>query len=260
MTPRGLGFLADPSEIVSAQLVAYHARSMPRMGTPIASLPASFSWRAHVPSIADQGPTNSCVGQALASSVHLLTIVGGYPIERPSALTIYAFARLETSPRSALFDGGSSPTDAINVMKREGMVPESRWPFDPSKVDEVPPWDVFQHVSDVMVGQHYRVAQGRGAAQLLREAVAQNYFPTFAMDVDDAYLDYDGSDVYRAANGKYVGRHMQTVIGWGDGYLEVLNSWGDAWGDGGVSRIADSFIESRACDSFIIPTTLQMVR
>ena len=230
------------------------------MGTPIASLPASFSWRAHVPSIADQGPTNSCVGQALASSVHLLTIVGGYPIERPSALTIYAFARLETSPRSALFDGGSSPTDAINVMKREGMVPESRWPFDPSKVDEVPPWDVFQHVSDVMVGQHYRVAQGRGrrscSARRSRRTTSRRSPWTWTTHT----LDYDGSDVYRAANGKYVGRHMQTVIGWGDGYLEVLNSWGDAWGDGGVSRIADSFIESRACDSFIIPTTLQMVR
>lgn len=47
---------------------------------------------------------------------------------------------------------------------------------------------------------------------------------------------------------------MQVVVGWGDDYLEVLNSWGDEWGDGGFARISESFIQSRAVSSMIVLT------
>lgn len=252
MTLRGCGFHDDPREIVSAQLVAYHARDL--VGAASSSLPREFSWRAHVPGVANQGSTNSCVGQAFASSLELRSILMGSPIRRPSAKAIYDLARMERNRTAPLFDGGCGPQDAINGIKLSGIVAEERWPLTAENVNVKPEWDVFQHGLAATIGQHYRIQDGNGAAQLLREAVHQRYLPVFAMDVYENFQDYDGSGVYRATGGRFVGRHMQVVVGWGDDYLEVLNSWGDEWGDGGFSRISESFIQSKAAGSFIVLT------
>lgn len=248
---RGCGYLPDPDEIVSAQLVAYHARGLVAAQP---SLPREFSWRAHVPSIAQQGATSSCVGQAIASSLHLRSILAGSPIRRPSAKAIYDLARMQNDRTAPLFDGGCNPTDAINGIKLGGIVAEERWPLTEENVNVKPEWDVFQHGLAATIGQHYRIQDGNGAAQLLREAVYQRHVPVFAMDVYQDYADYDGSAVYRATGGAYVGRHMQAIVGWADDYFEVLNSWGGEWGDGGFSRISEGFIQSKAAGSFIVPT------
>lgn len=130
-TLRGCGFLPDPDEIVSAQLVAYHARALVGASS---SLPREFSWRAHVPSIAQQGGTSSCVGQAFASSLHLRSILMGSPIRRPSAKAIYDLARMQDNRTAPLFDGGCNPTDAINGIKLSGIVAEERWPLTEENV------------------------------------------------------------------------------------------------------------------------------
>ena len=255
---RGCGFLPDPDEIVSAQLVAYHARAL--VGAAPSSLPREFSWRAHVPSIANQGASSSCVGQAFASALYLRAALMGSPIKRPSPKAIYDLARMQDNRTAPLFDGGCSPTDAINGIKLSGIVAEERWPLilptddDPGNVNVKPDWDVFQHGLAATIGQHYRIQDGNGAAQLIREAIHQRYVPVFAMDVFEDYRSYDGSAVYRTTGGSYVGRHMQAIVGWADDYFEVLNSWGDEWGDGGYSRISESLIQSKACNSHIVLT------
>ena len=74
------------------------------------------------------------------------------------------------------------------------------------------------------------------------------------MDVDQSYVDYDGSDVYRVAGPDFVGRHMQCVVGYAEDHFEVLNSWGADWGSGGFARIGQDFLESRACNAWAVPT------
>lgn len=269
MTLRGCGFHSDPDEIVSAQLIAYHARAL--VGAAPSSLPASFSWRAMLPTLpggspdmVDQGRTSACVGAALSSSILLRSHISGNPIKRPSVKAIYDLARMQAAPRAAtLFDGGCSPTDAINGIKEYGLVAEWRWPLQDQNagtdyINAKPPLDVFHHGLEALLGQHYRIAPGRGAAQLLREALFQGYIPTFAMDVFEDYQSYDGSAVYRSTGGHFVGRHMQAIVGWAEDYFEVLNSWGLDWGDAGFSRIADSFIESRGVDSLLVPTVIPL--
>ncbi len=253
MIAKGCGFLPDPDEIVSAQLVAYHARAL--VGSS-ASIPEAMSYAFLVTDIANQGSSSSCVGQAFASSIHLRSIVSGSPIAKPSAKAIYDLARMQRDRVAPLFDGGCSPIDAINGMKLSGLVAEERWPLTSENVDVKPDWDIFQHGLDALLGQHYRIAEGRGSAQLIREALAKGYFPTFAMDVYGNYADYDGSAVYAAADGRFIGRHMQCIVGYDGDVFAVLNSWGKDWGQGGFSMMSASFIESRSCNSLLVPTVI----
>lgn len=257
MSVRGLGFLPDPREVVEAQLVAYHAREL--YGAAV-GLPSVFSWRAYVETVPDQMSTSSCVGQAFANALHLHGLIRGEAMPRPSAKAIYDFARmLDTGITHPLFDGGSRPSMALNGMRDYGLVAEERWPLTEANVNDKPAWDVFRHALSATLDQHYRIASGRGAGQLIREALASRYLPVFAMDVDAAFMDHDGRDVYRGLAGPVVGRHMQAIVGWDGSRFEVIGSWGTGWADGGFVMLSEDFIESAACDSFIVPTLSPVV-
>ncbi len=248
----GLGFIDDPSEIVEAELVAHHVSGLIRSSA--ATAPEVFSWRAHVPAVADQWSTNSCVGQAFASSIELRAILTGHPIHRPSAKAIYDMARmLDVGKDADLLDVGSSPSRAIEGMRTYGLVAEARWPLTVENVNVKPAWDVYQNSLNARLGQHYRITPGPGACNEVRKALVAGYLPVFAMDVDQRYMDYDGTSVYRVGL-ESVGRHMQCVVGYAEDYFEVLNSWGPSWGDGGFARIGQDFLESRACNAWAVPT------
>jgi hypothetical protein len=248
-------FIADDPDIVEAQLVAFHASQL--VGSPT-NLPGSVSWRPYVRTIPDQGPTSSCVGQAFATAIETRSHVAGSPIDRPSAKAIYDIARMIGTGRTApLFDGGSSPTDAMNGMREYGLVSERRWPFSIDAINVKPSLDIFHAGCDALLGQHYRIASGGGAANMLRQALAKGFIPCFAMSVDDAFMAWGDSAVYSAPLGPSVGWHMQAIVGYSDDFFEVAGSWGGSWADGGFVRIAASFIESSSLvHSILVPTVL----
>lgn len=253
---RGCGFIEDPSEIVEAELYARNARGLIGSTT---SVPESWTWAVTdaMPRPRDQGPTSSCVGQALAASIEMRSAIQGHRVV-PSAKAIYDIARMMDARGSALVDAGSQPSRAIEGTKEYGLVSESRWPFSVADIDVAPPLDVFHAGCDAMLGQHYRVTPGRGAAQAIREALVKGYIPVFAMTVDEAYDQYDGSDIYRVPSGRSLGRHMQAIVGYLGETFEVLNSWGASWGREGVARVASTIIESSNVSSIIVPTIVPL--
>jgi C1A family cysteine protease len=253
---KGLGFIPDDDEIVSAQLVAYPAHAL--VGVPV-GLPASISWRSLVDLVPDQGGTSSCVGHAFASSIDLLAKVRGNPIARPSASAIYAFARKrQVGPDAPLFDGGTSPSVAIEVMKDFGLAAEERWPFDSAHINDEPPLDVFHAGADALLSQHYRIANTSLAQDMIRQALAKGYIPTFAMSVDDAFMGWFGRAVYRGPDGASKGWHMQAIVGYADDYFEVLGSWGRNWADEGFVRIHESFFTTQNVGSILVPTIIPL--
>lgn len=251
---RGLGFLPDPPEVVEAQLIACNVQHLPGIAleTP---LPSSFTFGAYVPFVPDQGATSACVGEFFASSVRVASRARGDDVD-PSEKAVYDVARLVMGQRDALLDAGCYPTAAINGVMRYGFVARERWPLTDANVNDLPPWDVFQHGASAILGQYYRIAPGSGAARQLKLALRAGHVPGFAMDVDESFMRYDGSDVFRTLGGPVVGRHMQAIVGWEDDVFIVLGSWGAGWGARGFARIASSFIESLACDSMLVPTVL----
>jgi C1A family cysteine protease len=253
---RGCGFIEDPSDIVDAELYARNARGLIGNTT---SVPESFTWAVTgaVPRARDQASTSSCVGQALAASIEIRSAIQGHRVV-PSAKAIYDLARMMDARGRPLVDAGSQPSRAIEGVKEYGLVSESRWPFSVADIDVPPPLDVFHHGCDAMLGQHYRITPGRGAAQAIREALVKGYIPIFAMTVDDAYDRYDGSDVYRAPSGRALGRHMQAIVGYYGETFEVLNSWGPAWGRDGIARVASGIIESSDVSSILVPTIVPL--
>lgn len=244
-----LGLIPDRQRDVDADARLRHVGIL--LGAQRIAGPIHIDRRDLLDGVQDQGGSNSCVGQALASSIYLTAASSGQTIERPSAKGIYDLARLVDSP-NVLDDVGSRPRAAIIGMQDYGMVANSRWPLTALNVNDKPPLDVFQHAYPARLSAYYRIV-GASSALLVRTALARGFFPVFGMPVDEAYQAHDGRTTFTGLRGPMVGYHMQCVIGCGTDDLLVLNSWGRGWGDGGFIRIADAAFDTLAFD-VLVPT------
>lgn len=264
--PRGKGWKQDDPNVIDSELVGRHVSHLLTAEPLFGEMPDSVDYTGHLGGeIPNQMNTSSCVGQAFATALHVAARVAGIPIPRPSAKAIYDFARGEDRPYIELQDEGSRPLAAIRCIQEKGLVADSVWPllFHPGGISNVnvrPPLDVYTHALEATLGSYYRIASGRNASELVRLALARGYCPVFAMPVDEVFERWSGSAVYEGRVQPILGWHMQAITGYGPGYLNVPGSWGKAFADDGVVKIATNYFDSGECRDIIVPTAVPNVR
>lgn len=264
MIIRGLGHLPDTDADVAEDLEKRHVAGL-LVGGPTAAM-ASLDRRSLF-SPKDQGGSSACVGCAKSRAIWGLLRGRGLDVPMVSDKGIYDVARLFDRPRQELFDLGCRPRAAMDGISEYGICAESRWPLEPSATDLLelppntawinyaPPQDVFRAAAGALVTGHYRVDSG-DIVRLLKDALAQGFFPVFGMHVDDGYFAYDGNGIYRGLVGPSHGGHMQMLCGFDDEAFWVLNSWGTGWGLGGFARLSLDFLASAACFDRIVVTAV----
>lgn len=244
---RPLGHIKDDRDFELADLATRHVTAL--VGVRFSSA-ANVDHSQRLDAIQDQGPSNSCVGQALATSLYMRGQLSGMPIPRPSALAIYTHARLLDANYQPLSDDGSRPRSAMRGLTEYGVVANERWPLDMARINDPMPLDVFQHALDSVVTDYYRIASGLGCSALIRTALAKGYIPVAAVPVDQSFEDM-GTGVYDGPRGPSLGSHMVAFAGSGDGYLRIANSWGRSWGDAGFGSVSDLFVDRYAVDILV---------
>lgn len=257
MTTRGRGWRPDDPAVVEAQLVSHHVSGL--IGAPSSVVLSELDYTSLLDKIPDQGPTSSCVGQALATALFLTAAIAGTPIVRPSAKAIYDFARGEDQPYVHLVDDGSRPLAAMHCGVEKGLVAESDWPLiiHPGGISNInvrAPLDVYQNALGHKIGAYYRIPAGPGASEAVRHALSQGYCPIFAMPVDEAYEQWDSEKIYEGRKGASLGGHMQAIGGFADGCIIVPGSWGTSFARGGIVRIANDFLDSGECTDILVAT------
>lgn len=261
--PRGLGWIPDDPVLVAAQQARSPFSVLEELlpGEPRSTVSYAACMLGGIP---DQGGTSSCVGFAFSTALFIIAAIAGTPIPRPSSKLIYDFARAEDRPYSRLLDLGSRPVAAANVLTTKGMVADADWalrfmPDGTSNVNQRPYLDVFQTALAYRLGSYYRISAGGGASAAVRRALDRRLCPVFAMPVDAAYQRHT-SGIYEGRKGASLGGHMQAFCGYGDGYLEVVTSWGETHGERGIVRIANDYVDSGECTDIITPTLLPALR
>jgi hypothetical protein len=245
-TPRLLGYIPDAPDDRDRRFGA-----SPILASPPLTGAASYDYR-HLDSPRVQ-LGNSCVGQSIAAAAYLAMKIAGTPITFPSALLPYTGARLLDAPKQPLFDAGCRPRLAMLYAREHGMVAEERWRESFDSIDAVPPLDVWEEGECAKLESFYRIPDGAGAADGMREALRRGHCPIFGMTVDDRYSQI-GSRVYDSPGGTQHGGHMQCVVGWVEALdaFVIRNSWGPAFGEGGYAYIASSFMERFTYDKWVI--------
>lgn len=221
----GLGYRPDVKEIND------HRFAAPRPGLV---LPARYSMRAKMPAVGDQLAIGSCTSWASLAAYRWLLIQAGVGDLDGSELAQYAWSRmLEGTLKS---DAGAMIRDAVKVLAKRGMAPESAWPYDPEKFALKPTRTV-----EGLARIHQALTYERVPVDLyaVKTAIAAGFPVIIGISV---YQSFEGDQA--AASGivpmptpgeQLLGGHALLAIGYDDAVrrVEARGSWGPKFGDQG---------------------------
>jgi hypothetical protein len=213
-----------------------------KLGLPSRELPESFSLREYVVEVLDQGPTNSCVAQAIAQAMRIQRAFRDEPAPLYSPLFFYFNGRARTGDER--FDDGTYVASTFDGILDKGMTEEKYWPFNSWKVNRRPSWNAYRMAADSsQIKGWYRVYDDDADALLLaiKSAVHAGRPVVAGWRVNKTFLDDRGPAVVENPSGSMAGGHAMVVTGWDGDNIEVLSSWSSRWRDGGYVLLSPDY-------------------
>ncbi|HWF27238.1 MAG TPA: C1 family peptidase [Mycobacterium sp.] len=195
--------------------------------------PVEYDLRPSMPAVYDQGQLGSCTGNAIAAAMEYERDRQGLSDFVPSRLFIYYNERALEGTVSS--DSGAVIRDGIKAVNREGVCPETLWPYDIGVFTVKPPKRCYVAAKKDTAVQ-YEAIQTLGD---LKDAIASNLPVVFGFTV---YQSFESQSVAQTGvmpmpkpSEATVGGHAVVAVGYSDpkGHLIVRNSWGPSWGDRG---------------------------
>lgn len=232
---RSFGYLRDPEDPRDRPFAA-------RLGAFAGSSPpASASLERADVRPKDQGGTSSCTGQAVSQAVRLAYLHKGVTCPELSALDVYYRGRAEYGGQQS--DDGSYLRSVVSATKQGGIADERVWPFSDFEVNRNPNMLARQSAFDRKGTRgYYRIDSGD--VDGVRRAIAAGYPVVGGWQVDQRFLEYDGSGVISGQMAP-IGGHAVCVTSYAaDGTFRLLNSWGLSWGVNGYGVTDSMFIAS----------------
>lgn len=210
----------------------------------VGPLPTRVDLRPQCPPPYDQGELGSCTANALAGALEFDEIRGGSHIPWiPSRLFIYYNERaLEGTVGT---DSGAQIRDGIKVIVREGVCPESEWPYDISRFAEKPSARAYTEASHDRISSYFRLPQ---STLQLKACLADGFPFVFGFSV---FSSLESESVARTGiiplpqpGDSLIGGHAVACVGYDDDrhLFTIRNSWGSNWGDSGYGYLPYSYL------------------
>lgn len=208
------------------------------------SIPAAASLRQYAPRRKNQGQQGSCVGWASAYAARTIleaSATGDDPNRVAfSPAFLYNQIRINNSCE------GSYTSEALEKMKNDGLLFLSKFPYDENDCTNEPDGSQLQEAENYKIRGYNRLTQSGDDYDVDIEAVKQNIAqggpvviafkvpPSFNYHQDKLW-EPEGNEPRRVEE---YGGHAMCLIGYDDnfsgGAFEVMNSWGDDWGNDGI--------------------------
>lgn len=195
--------------------------------------------------VSDQGPVGSCVANAVCDGLELCRAQEG-KVEQLSRLGLYWFSRALHGGQWE--DGGTHFWAALKQASTMGVLPESSWPYDPSKAGVEPPNKLIVLASDNRVGGYYAI-DAEARCDIIELCLRADQPVGFAAQLSKADYKNPHPDAVIGPPKDDWGWHAQLVVGMrvmadGTRHFRVRNSWGEDWGDGGYIWISEEYLGS----------------
>lgn len=212
-------------------------------------LPSRVSLEKYCPPRLNQGSQGSCVGWS--SSYAARTIQQSYATgQSPSAVAF--------SP-SSLYNQIKLPNcqgayihDAMEVMHKRGVLPFKEFKYNQYDCDKTPSPSQMTMASQYKTRGYERLWENEGGTDILaiKQNVAQGAPVVVGMLVGGSFMNaMQGRKLWKPTASdrrmRGFGGHAMCVMGYDDNYeggaFQIMNSWGDRWGDDGFCwvRYAD---------------------
>jgi C1A family cysteine protease len=217
----------------------------------LAALPPKVDLRPECPPPYDQGQLGSCTGNAIAGAVqferekqHLK------PDFVPSRLFIYYCERVIEGTVDT--DSGAQIRDGIKVVAKQGVPPETEWPYDINRFADQPPQQAFTDALKDRAVSYSRLAQ---SLSQMKGCLASGYPFVFGFTVYESFESQQVAQtgvVPMPASGESVlGGHAVMAVGYDDTSQRfiVRNSWGEGWGMAGYFTMPYAYLTERNLSS-----------
>ncbi len=200
---------------------------------PPKRLPARVDLRRWSPPIQYQGSIGSCTAHALLASFGYLERRAGLRPRRLSRLFLYYNARVLEG--TAATDDGAMIRNGVKTLRKQGVCPETLWPYRVRRFAEQPPPPCYTAAIDHHVISYHRIH----GLEEMRQCLAEGFPFVFGLTT---YESFEGPQVARTGRVELPkrgeedrGGHSVCVVGYDDRARRFLvrNSWGADWGRAG---------------------------
>ena len=197
--------------------------------------------------IRDQGAEGSTVGFAVAAAME------GLWARKTNKMVVLSPRYLYNSARAAKNwkgDTGAYVKDAVQIVRTQGAVIESVWPYKPGEFDSKPP-------TSLEMADRFRAKAAREVMSLAEiKAALQNGSPVVGGITlyQSSMRDTSGIIPDPTSKDSIVGGHAICIVGFDDikKMLKFKNSWGASWGKEGYGYISYSYAEENLKDAWVL--------
>jgi C1A family cysteine protease len=216
----------------------------------LTALPPQVDLRGQCPAVYDQGQLGSCTANAIAGAFEFDLLRQKAADFMPSRLFIYYNERvMENTVQS---DAGAQIRDGIKSVAKQGVCPESEWPYDIAKFADQPPAQCYTDALNHQVTSYQRVTQ---LLNQLKGCLAHGNpfvlgFTVYASFESDQVAQ-TGEVPMPAPGEQQLGGHAVLAVGYDDSTqrFTVRNSWGAGWGMSGYFTLPYAYLIDRSLSS-----------
>jgi C1A family cysteine protease len=219
---------------------------------PVA-LPVSVDWTPKLPPCYDQGQLGSCTANAIAGALQFLQQAQNEPLVMPSRLFIYFNERVKEGTTDS--DSGAEIVDGIKSVNSQGFCSEDEWPYEESRLTEVPYVSCYADAYKDLLLQYLSV--DNTVLDDLKAALVQGPvvggFTVYDFFESDAVAASGLVPMPNLKIESVQGGHAILVTGYDQAsqLFRVRNSWGPAWGQSGSFQIPYAyFIDPNLASDF----------
>jgi len=173
----------------------------------------------------------------------------------PSRLFIYYNERVTEGTVGS--DSGAQIRDGIKSVAKQGVCPETEWPYNPAKFAQKPPAKAYKDALLDRAVSYQRLVQDLNQ---MRGCLASGYPFVFGFTV---YTSFESQAVAKsghvpmpAPSEVQVGGHAVLAVGYDDSHQSMIvrNSWGSGWGLKGYCTMPYAYLQqaSLAADFWTI--------
>ncbi len=215
-------------------------------------LPKAVDLRRYCSTVENQGNLGSCTANALAGNIEFLDNMTDSQYTDQSRLFIYYNERV--IEHSTGQDAGAMLRDGIKSLSKQGVCPESLWPYNIRRFTDKPTPNCYKEARKHVIRSYHRLL----SINDMLACLCEGYPFVFGFAV---YESFEGAQVKKTGivnmplkNESMIGGHAVLAVGLDQSKKRFLvrNSWGADWGMGGYFTIPFEYLETMADDFWTI--------
>lgn len=189
----------------------------------------------------NQDNLGSCTANAIAANAQAILRKLHLPNFTPSRLAIYFAERFIEN--SVPYDSGAMIRDGFKAIAKDGLAPESLWPYVIKRFTSRPPTSYFTHAALHKATRYERVPRSKIAIQ---RVLASGYPIVFGFSVFESFetdeVDRTGIVPMPSGSDAMIGGHAVLKTGYDANGVDFRNSYGDEWGNRGYGRLPWEYV------------------